>query len=209
MEFAELKIAENDELKCCKSSDYNFIFNKKTGFFARWGRTEEEDPQWAPSCEIADIEIVSGGNCLGKCDFCYKCNNISSPIKLMTFEQFKIIFEKITKSHTLGQIAFGITNIYANKDFFRMMKYSREHGVIPNYTTHGLDVDDYAVKFTAKYCGAVAVSIVNKEKSYNAIQAFTSSEMKQVNCHFMISLETYDKAFEIINDMKKIADYLK
>jgi len=64
--------------------------------------------------------------------------------------------------HHLLQVAFGITDIYANPDFFKMMKYSREKGVIPNYTTHGLDVDNYAVDFTAKNCGAVAVSVSSR-----------------------------------------------
>lgn len=197
-----MQIIEDDIVKKCVSPEYNYTFNKVTGEFERWGRTTrtEDDPlysMWGP--EIADIEIVAGGNCLGKCDFCYKCNNIASPKKCMTFEQFKNIFHKLPK--TLTQIAYGITNITANPEFFKIMEYSREHGVIPNYTTHGLDVTEEIAEKTSKLCGAVAVSVVNKEKTYDAIKKFTDFGMKQVNCHYMLSEETYLKAFEIIDDI--------
>jgi len=35
-----MKVLENDKYKTLSSERYNFVFNKKTGFFARWGRTE-------------------------------------------------------------------------------------------------------------------------------------------------------------------------
>jgi hypothetical protein len=37
--------------------------------------------------------------------------------------------------------------------------------------------------------------------SYDAIKKFTDNGMDQVNIHYMISEETYDRAFEIIDDM--------
>ncbi len=169
MEFKNLKIIENKRYKICNSSDYNFIFNKDTGFFARWGKNKEEDPQYGPSPEILDLEISSGNIgskeeiCKGKCPWCYKKNDKGTePIHNMTFEEFKIIFNKINQVKTLGQIAFGLMNISTNPSFFDMMEYSKEHGVIPNYTCHGLDVTKEIAKKTAELCGAVAVSIVNK-----------------------------------------------
>jgi MoaA/NifB/PqqE/SkfB family radical SAM enzyme len=110
------------------------------------------------------------------------------------------MFDKFPKS--LTQIAFGITDIYANPDFFKIMEYTRKNGVIPNYTTHGLDLDKNAVELTSKLCGAVAVSIVQKEKSYDAIKAFTDAGMKQVNCHYMLSMESYENLFSFLNDIK-------
>ena len=195
-----MKIVEEDNGKALFSENYNYIFRKNDGFFMRWGKTTKEDPQFSPfGPEIADIEIVSGGNCLGKCSFCYKCNNITSPKKIMSFEQFKNIFHLLPR--TLVQIAFGITNISANPDFFKIMEYAKNNGVIPNYTTHGLDITNEVAEKTSKLCGAVAVSIVNKEKSYDAIKKFTDFDMKQVNCHYLLSEETYDEAFNIINDI--------
>lgn len=193
-------VFDDIDRKSVRSKSYNTDFDKRSGFFSRWGKNKEDDPVVAPAIEIMDIEIVSGGNCLGKCKFCYKCNNLDNELKYMNLETFKKVFTLLPKA--LGQIAFGITNIYANPDFFKIMEYTRENGVIPNYTTHGLDVDENAVKKTAKLCGAVAVSIVNKEKSYDAIKSFTDAGMTQVNCHYMLSEETYDRAFSIIDDIK-------
>ena len=204
-----MKLLENDEFKAVKSKKYNYFFNKKTGFFARWGETKEDDPIMAPSCEILDLEISAGNVgtkeeiCKGFCKFCYKSNNEGSePIYNMTFEEFKTIFHKVNKEGLLSQIAFGIMNISTNPDFFKMMEYSRKNGVIPNYTCHGLDVTDEIAKKTSELCGAVAVSIVNKEKTYDAIKRFSIDyRMKQTNLHFMLSNLTYDNAFNVIDDM--------
>lgn len=194
----KFKIRESKYIKACFSNEYNFIFNKKNGIFARWGKTKEDDPKFSISPEIADIEI-STGKCLGGCKFCYKSNS-GLKSNHMTLETYQKLINNIRK--LLCQVALGITDCYANPDFFKILKWTREQDIIPNYTTHGLDVDDYVVEQTLKYCGAVAVSIVNKEKSYNAIKKFTDAGMSQVNIHFMISSETYEKAFEIIDDIK-------
>ena len=198
MQFSNLKVTDTDEFKKCKSSDYNFVFNKKNGCFARWGKDFNDDPTYGPSPEILDLEI-STGKCGGKCRFCYKGNGEDINTYHMSLEEFKTIFHKLP--NTLGQIAYGICDIESNPDFFAMMKYAREHGVIPNYTCNGLDVTKEIAQKTAKLCGAVAVSLINKEKTYNAINLFVEAGMTQVNCHYVLSQETYDRAFNIIDDI--------
>jgi MoaA/NifB/PqqE/SkfB family radical SAM enzyme len=117
----------------------------------------------------------------------------------MTFDEFKTIFDKMPK--TLTQIAFGIMDISTNPDFFKMMEYARQNGVIPNYTCHGLDMTpEYADK-TAKLCGAVAVSLVKKQKTYDTIKMLTDRRMNQINIHYMLSEETYERAFKIVDDI--------
>jgi hypothetical protein len=196
----KMAIIESPKKKALISEHYNYVFDKETGFFARWGKTKEEDPDFSPfGPEILDLEIDSG-ECLGNCKFCYKCNGSGVPSKHMSLEDFKTLLEKMPK--TLTQIALGITNIHSNPDFFDIMRHSKEKGVIPNYTTHGLDVDEEAVKITSELCGAVAVSIVNKNKTYDAIKKYVDAGMDQVNIHYMLSEETYERAFEIVEDMK-------
>jgi len=194
-----MKIFDGSKGKMCISEDYNFIFDKVTGQFARWGKTKEDDPVmsiYGP--EILDLEI-SDGTCLGKCKFCYKSNGNSGLSHHMTLDEFKIILDKMPK--TLTQIAFGLTDCHANPDFIAMMEYSRSKGIIPNYTTHGLDVTKDIVEATQRLCGAVAVSIVDREKSYDAIKAFTDAGMNQTNIHYMLSEETYQHAFSIVEDI--------
>lgn len=193
-----LMIKEGQEFKAVLSPSYNYLFNKITGAFARWGATKEEDPIKAPAPEILDLEISYGGRCAGNCEFCYKGNGGDQPVHNMTLDEFKVVFNKMPR--TLTQIAFGIMNINTNPDFFAMMQHAKDRGVIPNYTCHGFDVTDEVAARTASLCGAVAVSVYSKEHSYNAIKLFTDAGMRQVNIHFMLSEETYDRAFEIVND---------
>jgi hypothetical protein len=202
-----MKIFDSATIKKVESLHYNFIFNKQNGLFARWGETKEDDPIYAPAPEILDLEISAGGDCLGNCPFCYKGNGGNQSTHNMTFEEFAVILDKLPP--TLTQIAFGIMNISTNPDFFKMMEHCRSKGIIPNYTCHGLDVTPEAVEKTAKICGAVAVSLVNKKKSYDAIKMFLAAGMKQVNIHYVLSKETYDEAFSILDEVSSDPDLRK
>ena len=214
-----MKIKENKTSKHIRSKYYNYNFDKTTGYFERWGQTKEDDPIYSPlGPEILDLEIstsvrpeheknynknrlVYDGGCIGNCAFCYKSNG-HYPTYNMTFEEFKIIFHKMPKN--LMQIAFGILNIKSNPDFFKMARYARENGVIPNFTMHGLDnITDEDAKEIKEIFGACAISVYNKEASYNTIKKLTDAGMDQVNIHYVISEESYNKTFEIIDDMGK------
>jgi len=186
-------------MKIVRSGNYNYIFNTTNGFFARWGKTTQDDPSYSPlGPEIADIEIVQG-DCKGGCKFCYKSNG-EVENKYMDLKTYKKLLNKLPDN--LCQIAFGITNIDGNPDFFEIMEYTRSKGIIPNYTTHGLDITPEIAKRTAEVCGAVAVSIVSMQKTYDAVKKFTDAGMNQVNIHYMISDETYEKAFKLMDDTK-------
>ena len=53
-----LKVFDTPEKKCVRSEGYNFNFNKIDGFFARWGKTLEDDPEYSMwGNEILDIEV--------------------------------------------------------------------------------------------------------------------------------------------------------
>lgn len=191
-------------VKYYKSNNYNYTFNMKTGHFMRWGRTISDDPLYSPyGPEILDIEIASGG-CKGGCQFCYKGNQPNLPIEYMDIDTYIKLFEKINVP-TLTQIAFGITDIDANPDFWNILKYTRDRDIIPNYTTNGIDVTEEVAKKTKELCGAVAVSVYkhNKETAYNAIKLYTDTGMDQVNIHFMLAKETLDFAHEVLHDMNE------
>lgn len=201
-DYNEYKVYDNNKVKFVRSKDYNYNFNKENGMFIRYGETLDIDPEMCKfGAEILDLEI-SSGKCMGKCPECYKCNGAVEHVYNMTFDEFKTIFHKVSKSGTLNQIAFGICDIGTNPDFFNMMRYARENGVIPNYTCHGLDMNEEYAKLTAEICGAVAVSVYNKEKSYNAVKMLTEAGMKQVNFHCIAHDKSFDKIKSIIDDIK-------
>jgi hypothetical protein len=196
-------IKQSDNMKFCYSDDYNYIFDKNTGFFARWGKTKEDDPIMAPFPEIADIEIsticqgVTGEDGVRRvCNFCYKSNTSNG--KNMSFETFKNLFDKLPPS--LTQIAFGAdSRAESNPDLWKMMEYCRENGVIPNITV--AEITDETADKLSNVCGAVAVSkYSNKDVCYDSVKKLTDRGMPQINIHFMLSSESFEQALEVLND---------
>jgi len=194
----KIKIIDNLKTKKLVSPYYNFVFDKKTGFFARWGKTLGDNPEFGLP-EIADIEVTTiCHGAKGKlCQFCYKGN--TSHGKNMSLETFKRLFEKLPKSVT--QIAFGAdANGTSNPDLLPMMQFCRAQGVIPNITV--ADITEETAKRLAEVCGAVSVSRYDKDACYNSVASFTGFGLQQCNIHCMLSEETYAEALELLEDVK-------
>lgn len=184
------QLFEDEDVKVIKSAEYNSIFNKKNGFFARWGKDKNDDPQMCPfGPELLDLEI-SSGFCKNNCLFCYKGNGPNQQVQNMTLETFKEVVDKFPK--VLSQIAFGITSLTANPDFFRMMDYCREIGIVPNFTMTGIDLSEELADEIVKRVGAVAISLHEKEPKvgYRAISMMADRDLKQTNVHLFTSRES-------------------
>jgi len=185
------------DLKVYKSEDYNFVFNKKTGFFARWGKTALDDPKFSPiGPEILDIEIST--ICSKGCPWCYKSNKAQG--RNMSFDTFKMMFDKFPK--TLTQIAFGIGDIDGNPDLWKIMEYCRINDVIPNITINGERMTPMRYDLLTQLCGAVAVSHYDDDVCYGAVAELSRRGLKQVNIHQLLSEETYDQCRRVMIDSK-------
>lgn len=202
-------ITENENVKIFRSEDFNYNFDKKTGYTELWGRTADDDPEYCKAGPIiADIEISDGNSCAENCLFCYKGNskkgeNSPDRSRNMSLDTFKKIFGKLP--NTITQIAFGITSINANPDMFAIYDYCCENGVIPNMTISSNDiVTDEQVERIVKTCGAVAISIYShlpKDRRYDLLKRIIKAGLKQVNIHYVISRQTIAGAYEICNDL--------
>lgn len=192
------------------SPEYNYFFNTKTGEFARWGRTLEDDPK-VGMLEIFDLEVSEvcngipspGAEVATPCAHCYKSNTKVG--RNMSFETFKGIFDKLPVS--LTQIAFGIGDMDANPELRRMFEYCRENdhnpGVVPNLTINGWGLTDEWADYLVKTLGGIAVSRYdNKDVCYDAVKKMTDRGMPQVNIHQVIANENLDKCYELIDDVK-------
>lgn len=196
----ELKLVDGKHLKIINSPNYNYIFNKHTGFFARWGASKKEDPNMAPFPEILDIEVST--ICNNGCPFCYKGNTKNG--HNMSLQTFKSILNKMEYNGTpfLTQIAFGAdAGATSNPDLFDMMRFARSKGIVPNITV--ADITDDTADKLVELCGAVAVSrYKNKNKCYDSVNKLTERGLKQTNIHVMLSQETLDQVWETIHDYK-------
>jgi MoaA/NifB/PqqE/SkfB family radical SAM enzyme len=156
-------------LKAVQSRNYNFIFDKVTGEFCRWGKTKDDDPQYSPfGPELLDIEVSTVCNGTGTpCAFCYKANGPRG--KNMSLDTFKTVLSKFDLN-ILTQIAFGIGDIDANPDLFAMFRHCRENGIIPNVTINGYGMTAELTDALVTLCGAVAVSCYEKDLCYNTVE---------------------------------------
>lgn len=225
-------VKDTEHYKALKSDNYNFFFNKDNGFFVRWGKSEQttkktitkqekdlyvlwcsiwkekfdpkqfvcdlnSDGSFETTCvEICDWEISE--KCSMGCSFCYK-SNVANSGKNISFEDFKETFHKLPVSVTT--IAFGIGSISLCPDLWKILNYTREHGIIPTITINGDATEDDLDKL-ASVVGACAVSIYDKEKSYNCVKGLTDRGLEQCNIHYMISDETYETCLEVLSDIK-------
>ena len=182
-----------------KTPTYNYLFNAKTGFFARWGKNKSDDPIYSPiGPEILDYEVseICHGGGGGLCDFCYKKN--SSKGSNTTFESFKHIVDRMP---TVTQIAFGLGDIDGNPDLFKMFEYCREKNIVPNVTINGARMTPYYYDKLVEYCGAVAVSRYNDDECFDAVKELTDRGLRQVNIHQLVSKETYQDCLNVSNSI--------
>lgn len=197
---------EDDTKKAARSSWYNYNFDKRTGYFVRWGKDMEDNPIYGPCPEILDLECTT--ICKGVpgmpvsqkqpdgsiimveakpivCKFCYKGNTPNG--KNMTLETFKRVLmsfpHKINSDgsihHTLCQMAIGSdSDLTANPELFDMMDFARSIGIIPNITVSNIG-DEVADKLAAR-CGAVAVSrYENKNYCYDSVKRLNDAVLRR------------------------------
>ena len=206
-----------------KDGSFNMMFRKSDGLTAKWGRTMDDDPTHCPwGNEIADIEITTAcrgirgiDKATGKtsvndcdrrvCDFCYKSNQPNG--SYMSFDTFKVIFDKMNQPRTMTQIAFGVdAECVTNPDVWRIMDYCNENGVTPNVTV--ADISKETAENIVRRCGACAVSCYERNRNccYDSIKLLTDEAKRQgrdsfkVNMHLLVSHETEKFVFEVLND---------
>jgi MoaA/NifB/PqqE/SkfB family radical SAM enzyme len=183
--------------KTVRTPTYKYNFDVETGFFQRWGKTVNDDPQYSPiGPEILDISISS--ICHGGCQYCYQSNTPKG--KNMSLETFKIVLDKM--SGNLTQIAMATGDIDANPDLWAMMEYARNKNIVPNITISGYRLTDEIVCNLRKYVGAVAVSHYDDDTCFNAVKRLTDTGLEQVNIHQMLSKETYQQSSDLLRKIQ-------
>lgn len=116
---------------------------------------------------VAQIEPTS--MCNLRCEMCIR-DKIGVPIGTMNFEDFKKILEKLDclfKIHLSGQ-----GEPLLNKDFFKMIEYANQRGILVNTNTNATLLDEEAVQHICNVdIGEIGISLESsREKIYEKIR---------------------------------------
>ncbi len=203
----EYTIIDGKQFRRVEGVDYHSIFDFRSGYFVRWGRSLSDD-NTPPVPEVLDLEVTT--SCTGVngrlCPYCYKANTPNG--RNMDFDTFKRIFDSLPK--TLTQIAFSAdSTLEANPDVFRMLEYCRNNDhnyVVPSISVAQLDAAT-AKKLYDAHAGCVGVSrYEDKEAAYDTVKLLTDLSGTdewhwQINMHLVISDDTFEQTMETLRDI--------
>lgn len=173
-------------------------FDPKTGLYMRSGVIEDGkdtgiDPFMTQYPELIDVGIM--GNCAHShlCKIgCYQGGDKMNIKSNMTLDDYKMIIDE--SAGKVFQIALGgHGDPNKHENFEEILRYTREHDIVPNYTTSGLNLSLREIELTIEMCGAVAISWYRAEYTRRALDMFIGSQMK-TNIHYVLSNESIDEA---------------
>jgi radical SAM protein with 4Fe4S-binding SPASM domain len=182
-----------------KESDYFIFFDQDNGTFIRYGR-DDHDPFYNQSGpELLDISITNF--CERGCEFCYRKSNKDG--KFMTLDDYLLVMEQ-AKKVGVTQVALGGGNPNQHPEFRQILRATREHNLVPSYTTNGQGMSDDIYSATKELCGAMAVSwyepyieameVIRQAKNYNI----------KLNIHFLLNDHTISKAIDLLENSHDI-----
>jgi radical SAM protein with 4Fe4S-binding SPASM domain len=188
-------------------SKYKFaeIFDDKTGFYLRTDILDENGKETGVAPFMRSFPALLDIGIMGKCSSmktcpvgCYQQGLGNTIGKNMPLEFFKGIIDQI-KGKTSEAALGGFGNPNEHENFIEIIKYARENGVVPNYTTSGIALTDREIRATNKFCGAVAISWHNEEYTFRSIDRFVRSGMK-TNVHFVVGNDSIDEAIDLLKE---------
>lgn len=157
------------------------------------------DPFMTSFPELLDIGIM--GHCVhGANGLCRKAgvqcyqNGLEIKAPNMSFENFKRIVDEC-KGKTFQFALGGRGDVDQHEEFEKILKYCRENGIVPNFTSSGLGFTEEIVALCKEFCGAVAISWYRQEHTYKAIQMLLDAGVK-TNIHYVLGNNSIDEAIE-------------
>ena len=153
--------------------------------------------------EFYDVKLNS--ICYGKCKNCYM-DSRDTGFNYKALENLRIFFEPMNQNQRPFQIAYGGGEPTLHPDFCSILEYTHSLGIVPNYTTNGMFIDEYncdkIVEATKKYSMAVALSCHSHLEIFwkRAAMLFFRNKIK-TNFHVIISdKESVDNFLKIYNE---------
>lgn len=171
-----------------RNQQYTTIFNQNTGLFIRKEDKNVQEPFWAEDGpELLDVSITT--YCERECPFCYRKSNREG--YHISLDDLKKIVSQAKEIGVL-QIAIGGGNPNQHPDFIEILRYIRDNGIVPSYTTNGEGLSDEILEATKMYCGAMAISVYApyNESAYLELVNRAKYFGVKVNLHIILTTDT-------------------
>lgn len=192
-----------------KKYRYFSVFNEENGTGIRgntydeFGKDTGKDPFMGSFPELLDVGIM--GSCAhGKSGLCLKSgvecyqDGIGIFEEDMSFEKFRSIIDEC-KGRTFQVALGGRGDPDMHENIVDIMRYARENGVVPNFTTSGFGLKESLLPAIKDYCGAVAVSWYRNKYTIKALKMLIDYGIK-TNIHYCLSKSTIDEAISLIEN---------
>jgi MoaA/NifB/PqqE/SkfB family radical SAM enzyme len=191
-----------------KEHNYRAIFNEKTGQTIRIALDPRKPIGSLEHPELLDVSF--GTKCLANCSFCYTSaikNGENYPRLVQKIESW---FGWLDENQRPFQVAIGGGGEPTlHPEFPTAVKRFRELGIMPNYTTNGMHLNEEVMDATVKYCGGVAVSChPHLDKVWKkAVQTLTDANVR-TNLHIIVGEPgTADRFFNIYEEFQDKIEY--
>ncbi|MHB8125307.1 MAG: radical SAM/SPASM domain-containing protein [Desulfitobacteriaceae bacterium] len=188
-------------IRNCRESGYILGFDRDEGTFIRYGKNGSEAFCNAAGPELLDIAITN--YCERECDFCYRASNRQG--NFMRLGDYELIMEQAEKTGVL-QVALGGGNPNQHPQFVQILQKTRDHNIVPSYTTNGQGMTDEIYAATKQFCGAMAVSWYEPYADVQEVIKRGVAYGIKANIHFMLNKLSLPQAMEL---MEKHIDYLE
>ena len=204
-----------------KDRKYNFVeyFNEKNGMLIRSNVLENyQETNIVPSMrsfpELIDVGIMGycsagqNGICAASGVDCYQNAPIRKRLNMKYDNYIKILQQCSGRCYQFALGGAGDPN--KHEDFERILRATREYGIVPNLTTSGYQITAREIELIKRYCGAVAVSYYSKlDENGNESNPSTISSIQNLvdsgcttNVHYVLSKETISEALTRLKDRK-------
>lgn len=144
---------------------------------------------------LLDVSITN--RCLRGCPFCYK--NSKPQGKDILLEDYSLILRE-AQACGVTQIAIGGGEPTLHPEFIDILKMTREAGIVPNYSTNGDCITNPIIDATAKYCGAMAISIYDDINFYKPIVDALSTKKIRINLHCILTKDKLDNYISLLSN---------
>ena len=176
------------------------MFNTDTGAYMRTGVLNKDDkdtgidPFMTNFPELIDVGIMNTCVCANKCKVdCYQ-KAIERKGPNMSFVNYKRIVDECS-GKTFQFALGGAGDVDTHEEFEKIMAYTRECEIVPNFTTSGIGMSAKNAEICRKYAGAIAVSEHFTSYTNDAIHTLLKADVK-TNLHFVLNSETIDIAID-------------